>query len=181
MKNELYENIQKIDTVRAILVGLNTDKSDDEFERSMDELKELTKAIDIEVASVVTQSLNSPDNSTYIGSGKVQEIAAALDILDVSIIIFNDSLSPMQVRNLEKILDTEVIDRTGLILQIFAKRAKQERQGFRLNPLSFSICCRDLSEWARLFQDRAAEAEDFPTRVPVRSSLSLTEDASSIE
>ncbi|RKM58023.1 GTPase HflX [Butyrivibrio sp. X503] len=124
MKNELYENIQKIDTVRAILVGLNTDKSDDEFERSMDELKELTKAIDIEVASVVTQSLNSPDNSTYIGSGKVQEIAAALDILDVSIIIFNDSLSPMQVRNLEKILDTEVIDRTGLILQIFAKRAK---------------------------------------------------------
>ena len=124
MKNEIYENIQKVDKVRAILVGLNTDKSDDDFERSMNELKELTKAIDIEVASVVTQSLNSPDNSTYIGSGKVQEIAAALDIFDVSIIIFNDSLSPMQVRNLEKILDTEVIDRTGLILQIFAKRAR---------------------------------------------------------
>ena len=123
MKNELYENTQKIDTVRAILVGLNTGRSDDEFERSMDELKELTKAIDIEVASTVTQSLSAPDKGTYIGSGKVQEIAAALDVLDASIIIFNDSLSPMQVRNLEKILDTEVIDRTGLILQIFAKRA----------------------------------------------------------
>ena len=123
MKNELYENTQKVENVRAILVGLNTGRSDDEFERSMDELKELTKAIDIEVASTVTQSLNTPDKGTYIGSGKVQEIAAALDVLDASIIIFNDSLSPMQVRNLEKILDTEVIDRTGLILQIFAKRA----------------------------------------------------------
>ena len=123
MKNELYENTQKVENVRAILVGLNTGRSDDEFERSMDELKELTKAIDIEVASTVTQSLNTPDKGTYIGSGKVQEIAAALDVLDASIIIFNDLLSPMQVRNLEKILDTEVIDRTGLILQIFAKRA----------------------------------------------------------
>jgi len=123
MKNELYENTQKVENVRAILVGLSTGRSDDEFERSMDELKELTKAIDIEVASTVTQSLNTPDKGTYIGSGKVQEIAAALDVLDANIIIFNDSLSPMQVRNLEKILDTEVIDRTGLILQIFAKRA----------------------------------------------------------
>ncbi|SFC61090.1 GTPase HflX [Butyrivibrio sp. YAB3001] len=120
----MYQIIEEKAPIRAILVGLNIDKSDDEFDRSMKELKELTKALDIEVASVVTQNLPSPDRSTYIGSGKVEEIANALDVFDVSIIIFNESLSPMQIRNLEKQLDTEVIDRTGLILQIFAKRAK---------------------------------------------------------
>ena len=124
MKNTIHQIIEDEKQVRAILVGLNTDKSDDEFERSMKELKELTKALDIKVAATVTQSLPSPDRSTFIGSGKVEEIKSSLDVFDADIIIFNDALSPMQIRNLEKILDTEVIDRTGLILQIFAKRAK---------------------------------------------------------
>ena len=123
MKNTLYENIETIAPIRALLVGLNIGTDDAEFERSMDELQELVKALDLEVALTVTQSLPSPDRSTYIGSGKVEEIQAALDMFDVSIVIFNDSLSPMQVRNLEKALDTEVLDRTGLILQIFARRA----------------------------------------------------------
>ncbi|MCR5402364.1 MAG: GTPase HflX [Butyrivibrio sp.] len=110
--------------IKAVLVGLNTDKSTTEFERSMDELSDLTEALDIEVATVMTQNLPNPDSSTYIGSGKVQEIKAALDVFDVDIIIFNDSLSPIQARNLERELDTEVMDRTGLILQIFSRRAR---------------------------------------------------------
>ena len=124
MKDTMHQIIQEEQEVRAILVGLNVDKNDDDFERSMHELKELTKALDLVVAATVTQSLPSPDRSTYIGSGKVEEIKNSLDIFDANIIIFNDALSPMQVRNLEKILDTEVMDRTGLILQIFAKRAR---------------------------------------------------------
>ncbi len=111
-------------TTRALLVGLNTGSSQSEFDRSMAELKELTKALEIEVALMTTQNLPSPDRSTYIGSGKVEEIASSLEMFDIDVIIFNDALSPMQARNLEKALDTEVIDRTGLILQIFAKRAK---------------------------------------------------------
>lgn len=110
--------------IRAILVGLNTGKNQSEFDRSVAELRKLTRALDIEVATVMTQNLSSPDSSTYIGSGKVQEIKAALDVFDVDIIIFNDSLSPIQARNLEKELDTEVMDRTGLILQIFSRRAR---------------------------------------------------------
>lgn len=124
MKNNMHQIIEDTPQVKAILVGLNTNKSDDEFERSMNELKELTKALDIKVACTTTQNLPSPDRSTYVGSGKVEEIKNSIDIFDASIIIFNDDISPMQIRNLEKILDTEVIDRTGLILQIFAKRAK---------------------------------------------------------
>ncbi len=120
----MYENFEKEQTTRAILVGLNVNKNDDEFERSMHELKELTKALDIQVAGVTTQNLPSPDRSTYVGSGKVEEIKNSIDVFDANIIVFNDDISPMQIRNLEKALDTEVIDRTGLILQIFAKRAK---------------------------------------------------------
>ena len=124
MKNEMHQIIEDTKQVRAILVGLNTEKNDDEFDRSMNELKELTKALDIKVVGVTTQNLPSPDRSTFVGSGKVEEIKNSIDVFDADIIIFNDDISPMQIRNLEKILDTEVIDRTGLILQIFAKRAK---------------------------------------------------------
>ncbi len=120
----MYDNYENVNPIRAILVGLNTNKSDGEFERSMKELKELVKALDIEVAATATQNLPSPDRSTYVGSGKVEEIKNSIDIFDANIIVFNDDISPMQIRNLEKTLDTEVIDRTGLILQIFAKRAK---------------------------------------------------------
>ncbi len=120
----MIEIIKETHPTRAVLVGLNTGINESDFDRSMDELKELVKAIDIEAAFTVTQSLPSPDRSTYIGSGKVEEVAAALDMFDIDIVVFNDALSPMQARNLEKALDTEVIDRTGLILQIFARRAR---------------------------------------------------------
>jgi GTP-binding protein HflX len=141
MKAPFYENIHEEKKARAILVGLNTDKSETDFERSMNELKELTKAIDIEVACTATQSLPNPDRSTYIGSGKVEEIRNSLDVFDADIIIFNDTLSPMQIRNLEKALDTEVIDRTGLILQIFARRAKtkEARQQVEYAQLQYML------------------------------------------
>ncbi len=137
----MYENIKEEKKVRAILVGLDQGGNGLDFERSMDELKELTRAIDIEVACTVTQSLPNPDRSTYIGSGKVEEIRNSLDVFEADIIIFNDTLSPMQIRNLEKALDTEVIDRTGLILQIFAKRAKtkEARQQVEYAQLQYML------------------------------------------
>ena len=70
----MHQIIEDTKQVRAILVGLNTEKDDDEFDRSMNELKELTKALDIKVVGVTTQNLPSPDRSTFVGSGKVEEI-----------------------------------------------------------------------------------------------------------
>ena len=102
----MIENITQTRPTRAVLVGLNTGISSSDFDRSMDELKELVKAIDIETALTVTQSLPSPDRSTYIGSGKVEEIAASLDMFDIDLVVVGGVLSPMQARNLEKALDT---------------------------------------------------------------------------
>ena len=113
------------DAPYAILVGLTSGSTDDDrFQRSMRELNELTIACDIEVVGTITQSLPHPDNATFIGSGKVEELYNLIKMLDADIVIVSDTLSPVQIRNLERALDTEVMDRTGLILQIFASRAK---------------------------------------------------------
>jgi GTP-binding protein HflX len=108
---------------RAILVGLDlNDKGN--FERSMQELGRLAQACEIEVVGEITQRLDGVNNAHYIGKGKVQEVVAILAIRDATIAIFNDELSPSQIRNLEEFLECQIMDRTSLILEIFARRAK---------------------------------------------------------
>lgn len=89
----------------------------------MEELRNLTEACDIEVLYEVTQAISSITPAFYIGSGKVEEIKPFVDNLDATMVIFNDELSGSQIRNLEEVLGVRVIDRTLLILDIFAKRA----------------------------------------------------------
>lgn len=108
---------------RAILVGvdLNNDKN---FDYSVEELKNLAEACSVEVADVLTQKLERVNSAHYIGSGKVEEVAHLVAKNDANLVIFNDELSPSQIRNLEHELQCKVIDRTILILDIFASRAK---------------------------------------------------------
>ena len=116
-------NIPKIEKERAIIVGLNI-KSDKNFIHSMDELKALTNACEIEVVGMHTQNSDSINNAYYIGTGKVEEIKESILKLDADLVIFDEALSPMQLRNLTDVLDSPVFDRTSLILKIFADRAK---------------------------------------------------------
>jgi len=108
---------------RAILVGVDVN-SDPNFEYSMKELANLAEACEVEVVGEVTQNLQRTHGATYVGTGKVEEIAQQVDISEANLVIFNDELSPSQIRNLESAIDCKVIDRTLLILDIFAKRAK---------------------------------------------------------
>ncbi|MCR8645365.1 GTPase HflX [Paenibacillus sp. N1-5-1-14] len=108
---------------RAILVGVNQNHQAD-FDYSMEELGNLAEACAVEVAGIVTQNLQKVTSSHYIGTGKIQEVIAALEAYEANIVIFNDELSPSQIRNLEADLQCKVIDRTILILDIFAQRAK---------------------------------------------------------
>ena len=93
-----------------------------ELDNSLLELEELCKACDIEVLKRCVQNLDKINPSLYLGTGKVQEIKAQLDDLDI--VIFNEELSPLQVKNLTDQLEIEVTDRTDLILRIFEVRAK---------------------------------------------------------
>ena len=110
---------------RAVLVGAKIGRvSDEDFEVGMYELKGLAKACDIDPVMNSTQNLAAEDSATYIGSGKIEEIKAVIEMYDIDTAIFNNTLSPSQLTNLSKALDVEVIDRTGLILNIFAERAR---------------------------------------------------------
>ncbi|MNO42998.1 GTPase HflX [compost metagenome] len=108
---------------KAILVGVNLNHQAD-FDYSMEELANLTEACDIEVVGVLTQNLPKVTPSHYIGTGKIEEVRALMEAHDGNLVIFNDELSPSQLRNLESDLQCKVIDRTLLILDIFAERAK---------------------------------------------------------
>ena len=116
---ELTENIIK--QPKAILVSADTGEFD--AERSMDELEELAKTAGVEVVATVTQKRPSYDTATCIGSGRLEELAEEAAQLEADIVIFDHELTANQTRNIEKILDIRVIDRTTLILDIFAQRA----------------------------------------------------------
>ncbi|MCI5904893.1 MAG: GTPase HflX [Oscillospiraceae bacterium] len=116
---ELTENVIK--KPRVILVSADTGEFDAEL--SMKELEELAKTAGVEVAATVTQKRPSYDTATCIGSGRLEELAEEAAALDIDLVIFDHELTANQTKNIEKILDIRVIDRTTLILDIFAQRA----------------------------------------------------------
>lgn len=111
---------------RAIVVGVELYGRDKEgsLDESLEELKELARAANIEVAKVVKQKLSKLKVGTYLGTGKLDEIKMMGKIHGADILLVDDELSGIQIRNMEAYLDMEIIDRTSLILDIFATRAK---------------------------------------------------------
>ncbi|RXZ77840.1 GTPase HflX [Paenibacillaceae bacterium] len=110
---------------RAIIVGVHLQQQElAEFTEGMKELQNLAAACDIETVGELTQKLSRAHSSSYIGPGKIQELNALVAGCDADAAVFYDELSPSQIRNLEAELDCRVIDRTMLILDIFASRAK---------------------------------------------------------
>lgn len=111
---------------KVILVGCQTTDDTKRFDYSMEELASLTETANGEVLVSLTQNRDRIHPSTYIGKGKVEELEALAEELEADIIIFNDELSPSQVRNLSKNIEARIIDRTQLILDIFAGRARSK-------------------------------------------------------
>ncbi len=112
---------------RAVLVGVHTgnlDKLSDTTEETIAELSRLADMADAEVLATMIQNKSSVEKATYIGEGKIEELKNACETLDADLVIFDDELSPIQIRNLENALDIRVIDRSMLILDIFARHAE---------------------------------------------------------
>lgn len=107
---------------KVLLVGVNC--NDEDFDESMKELKGLAKANDFKVVGSITQNLKAPTKRFYIGPGKVESIKLMAEEQDATTIIFNHELSPLQYKNLEDEIKRTIMDRTMLILDIFASRAK---------------------------------------------------------
>ena len=108
---------------KVILVGVNLN-NDPDFERNLSELEALAEACRMKVVGVERQNLSQVNTGVYVGTGKVEEIKALAHMLEAEMVIFDNSLSPMQLRNLNEIIERPVLDRTNLILQIFSSRAR---------------------------------------------------------
>lgn len=123
--------------LKAVLVGLNTG-NESEMEDSMEELKNLAEALNMKVVLTAIQTLDHPVASTYIGSGKAEEVSNACETLEADYCIFEDTLSPAQLKNLQKIIKVKIMDRTGLILEIFSRRAQTREAKLQVESANLS-------------------------------------------
>ncbi|MFM8708583.1 MAG: GTPase HflX, partial [Planctomycetia bacterium] len=125
---------------RAVLVGVLLDPPVDP-ERPLVELGGLAETAGAQVVAELTQRRARPDQTTYLGSGKVTELAQLVAHHDADVVIFDNDLSPAQTRNLERELKTKVLDRSEVILDIFAARARtyEARLAVELAQLEYSL------------------------------------------
>ncbi len=115
---------QELQGRRAVLVGGNISYDEERFRILMEELESLAEACDMVVEGSITQNMDYVTKATFVGSGKVQVIKHFVAAAEADVVIFNETLSPMQHRNLSQEIEAEIMDRTGLILEIFSRRAK---------------------------------------------------------
>lgn len=106
----------------AVLVSLDFGEAD--YAESLEELRQLASTAGLDVRATVEGKRPKPDATYFVGSGKAEEVAAALQATESRVVVFNHDLTPSQQRNLERKLESRVVDRTGLILDIFAQRAQ---------------------------------------------------------
>lgn len=110
---------------KAILVGVSVaGQSDEKTKEYLEELRFLADTAGADVVDVLTQKLPHPNPATYIGTGKLEELAEKVKAHECNLVIFDDELSATQIRNLERALNVKILDRTNLILDIFATRAR---------------------------------------------------------
>ena len=142
----------------AVLAGLiNYHQDEEKLKEYLDELEFLATTADIESLKRFTQKLEKPDSKTFLGKGKLEEIAAYIKENNVSTLIFDDELSPSQQKNIEKIVNCKVLDRTALILEIFAARAQTAHAKTQVQLAQYQYLLPRLTGlWTHLERQRGA-------------------------
>ncbi|MFO0357717.1 MAG: GTPase HflX [Sphingobacteriaceae bacterium] len=170
----------------CVLIGVILKLQDDtqafEF---LDELEFLARTYSLETVRVFTQRLEKPDKATFIGKGKLEEVAAYVKEHNVDVVIFDDELSPSQQRNLEKVLGKKILDRTTLILEIFEQRAHTAHAKTQVQLAQYQYMLPRLTGmWTHLERQRggtgtrggAGEKEIETDRRIVRDKISLLKE-----
>ncbi|MDZ7764568.1 MAG: hypothetical protein U5K00_09095 [Melioribacteraceae bacterium] len=136
----MIETPKKIENEDAILIGLATRNiSKEKVQEHLDELEMLADTAGGKTIFKILQDRAKPDSAYFIGKGKAEEIAELADLNNINLIIFDDDLNPTQVRNLEKMFDKKIVDRSGLILDIFASHARTREAKVQVGTCSASI------------------------------------------
>src|SRR5471030_1850832 len=123
MKQKFYDTAVKQE--RAVLVGVITQgETEEQTKEYLEELEFLVETTGAETIKVFTQKLQRPDRATFVGSGRLEDIKAFVTEKEIDIVVFDDELTPSQLRNIENELQVKILDRNNLILDIFASRAQ---------------------------------------------------------
>ena len=154
---------------RAILVGVALN-SRSELEEELEELAALADTAGAEVVGVLTQTRKEIDPAYFIGQGKAEELARMCAELGADLVIFNHDLTPAQARNLEKLLNTRVVDRTELILDIFAKRARTKQAMLQVELAQLQY---QLPRLRRMWQHLSRLGGGIGTRGPGETQLEV--------
>lgn len=162
-------------TEPVIIAGLNLANQQVDFDYSMEELANLIEANEMTVADRMVQSLDRPNAATYFGKGKVEELAELVAATGVTTVVTNDELSPSQIRNLEEATKARLMDRTALILEIFAKRAKSREAKLQVEiaQLQYRLPRLKTSANQRLDQQTGAGGGSFTNRGAGETKLEM--------
>src|SRR6266704_605474 len=169
--------LRKLRLERVVLVGVAVGGSIEASERSIEELRRLAETAGAEVLEAMLQRRDRPDAGTFVGKGKANELAARVRALGADTVIMDDELSPGQLRQLEELVDAKVIDRTALILDIFAQHATSKEGKAQVELAQLSYLLPRLRGWgeslSRQVGGRAAGGLGIGGRGPGETKIEL--------
>jgi len=173
---------QEIEYERTVLIGLITKLQDEEKSKEyLDELEFLAYTAGGEVKKRFTQKLDMPNPKTFIGTGKLDEVKEFIDANDIDTAIFDDELSAGQQRNIEKILETKIIDRTNLILDIFAQRAQTSYARTQVELAQYEYLLPRLTGmWTHLERQRGGIGMRGPGETEIETDRRIVRDRISL-
>jgi len=163
---------------KAVLVGIITQsQSEDKLNEYLDELTFLTQTAGGEVIRRFTQKMDKPNPKTFVGTGKLEEIDSYIKEHNIDTVIFDDELSPAQQRNLSKLLDCKVLDRTNLILDIFAQRAQTSYARTQVELAQFEYLLPRLTGmWTHLERQRGGIGMRGPGETEIETDRRIVRD-----
>ncbi len=167
---------------KAILIGIITKNQDEEkLTEFLDELEFLTYTAGGEVVKRFTQKMDVPNSKTFIGSGKMEEVLAFVEQHDIGTVVFDDELTPAQQRNIERILKAKIIDRTNLILDIFAQRAQTSYARTQVELAQYQYLLPRLTGlWTHLERQRGGIGMRGPGETEIETDRRIVRDRISL-
>ncbi len=167
---------------KALLVGLITNSQDrSKVEEYLNELAFLIETAGGIPVERFTQSLDRPDPKTFVGSGKLEEIRQYVKAEGIDMVVFDDELGPSQIRNLERALDCKILDRTNLILDIFAKRAKTSHAKVQVELAQYQYLLPRLTRmWTHLERQRGGIGLRGPGETEIETDRRIIRDKISL-
>ncbi|MBQ0733762.1 GTPase HflX [Aquimarina celericrescens] len=167
---------------KTILIGIITKNQDEEkLTEFLDELEFLTYTAGGEVVKRFTQKMDMPNSKTFIGTGKMEEVRAYVEEHEIGTVVFDDELSPAQLRNIERILKAKIIDRTNLILDIFAQRAQTSYARTQVELAQYQYLLPRLTGlWTHLERQRGGIGMRGPGETEIETDRRIVRDRISL-